>query len=91
MNLLGEDNSGCSAASDCSWKIDDDTTSDTYGNNTCQVADESSMTGVNKYCTCDSGTWKSNVSGAAGASRAMPLPSSLLLSSPSSHDIIHVF
>ena len=67
-----EENSACDAASDCSWKIDDDATSDTYGNNTCQVADESSMTIVNKYCTfdTDSGTWQSNVSGATGASRA---------------------
>ena len=67
-----QENSGCDAASDCSWKVDDDATSDTYGNNTCQVADESSMTIVNKYCTFDaeSNTWKSNASGAAGASRA---------------------
>ena len=68
-----EDSSGCSAASDCSWKLDDDTTSDTYGDNTCQLADDSTTTIVNKYCTFDaaSGTWTSkDASGAAGAFRA---------------------
>ena len=68
-----EDSSGCSAASDCSWKLDDDTSSDTYGNSTCQLADSSTMSIVNKYCAYDveSGTWTSKeASGAAGAFRA---------------------
>ena len=71
-----QENSGCDAASDCSWKVDDDATSDTYGNNTCQLADESSMTIVIKYCTfeANSGTWTSkDISGAASPS---PQPSS---------------
>lgn len=67
-----EDASGCSAASDCSWELDDDATSDTYGNNTCQLADDSTMTIVNEYCEYDAatGTWTSKESGAAGASSA---------------------
>ena len=68
-----EDASGCSAASDCSWELDDDATSDTNGTNICQLANDSTMTIVNKYCVVDpeTGTWTSkDASGAAGASSA---------------------
>ena len=68
-----EDQSNCNAASDCSWKLDDDADSDTSGENTCQVADDSTMAIVSKFCILDpdTGTFKSkDLSGAASVSHA---------------------